>query len=114
MIRKSGEYTVENRTCGGGTDIFELRHRFTAEEMFQKTRLFSEILFEPGFLIPMHAHENEVEIYYVLEGELVSLDENGGKTPFVQGDYMVTGGGRRHSVRNDSDKPAKILAIIIN
>ena len=114
MIRKSGEYTVENRACGGSSDIFEVRRRFRPEEMFQKTRLFSEIVFEPGFLIPMHTHQNDVEIFYVLEGELVSIDADGGEKPFVKGDYMVTGGGESHSLRNDSGKLAKILAIIMN
>jgi len=114
MIRKSGEYTVENRPCGGSSDIFEVRHRFTCEEMFGKTRLFSEIVFEPGFVLPMHAHQKDVEIFYVMEGELVSIDGDGGEAPFVTGDYMITGGGGRHGLRNDSGKRARILAVIIN
>lgn len=113
MIRENDAYTVENRPCGGSTDIFELRHRFTAEDTFGKTRLCSEIIFEPGYLIPLHAHEKDVEIFYVLDGELVNIDESGVETPFLKGDYMVTGGGQKHSVRNDSGKRAKVLAIII-
>lgn len=113
MIKKNNEYTAEQRACGGSTDIFEVRHRFTKNEVFGKTRLVAEIMFEPGNLIPLHAHKDDVEIFLVLEGNLVSISEDGAETPFNSGDYMVTGGGGTHSIRNNSDKPAKLLAIII-
>ncbi len=114
MIRKSGEYTVENRPCGGSKEIFEVRHRFSKDETFGKTRICAEIIFEPGYCIPFHPHGPDAEIYMVLEGELVSINEDGSEEPFVQGDYMVTGGGAKHSVRNDSGKRVRMMAIVIN
>lgn len=113
VIRKSGEYTVQYRPCGGSQNDFELRHRFSKEEMFGKTRLCAEIVFQPGDVIPLHRHGPDAEIYYMLEGELVSISEDGTEEPFTEGDYMATGGGAGHSVRNDSGKMARMLAIVI-
>lgn len=114
MIRKSSDYRAEHRPCGGSADDFEVRHRFTKEEAFGKARLFAEICFGPGQEIPMHAHNNEFEMFFVIEGSLVGIDRDGNETPFEQGDYMLTGYGDSHSVRNDSGKPAKIMAIIFD
>lgn len=113
MIRKSDEYTVEYRPCGGSEENFEVRTFYKKDEMHGNARLFAEIVFKPGDLIPLHEHANETEVFRVLEGELVSIDENGGETPFCEGDYMLTGGGNKHSLRNDSGKTARIMAIIM-
>lgn len=112
MIRRKDEYTVEHRPCGGSKGDFEVRVFYSKDEMHGKARLFAEIVFQPGDLIPLHEHNDEVEIFRVLEGELVSIDENGGETPFREGDYMATGDGNKHSLRNDSGKTARIMAII--
>lgn len=113
MIRRADEYSVEQRPCGGSANDFEVRQFYSKDELFGLARLFCEIVFKPHDLIPLHAHENEAEIFHVLEGELVAIDENGVETPFKQGDYMVTGGGEKHSLRNDTEKTARIMAVII-
>ena len=114
MIRKSSDYQVEHRPCGGSQCNFEVRHRFTKEEMFGKARLLAEICFEPGQEIPLHVHQNDFEVFYVLEGSLVSIDKDGNESPFELGDYMLTGYGDSHNIRNDSGKPAKIMAIVVD
>lgn len=113
MIRRKDEFNLEKRPVGGGIGDLALRHKFTQEEMFGKCRLCAEITLEPGQTIGEHPHEVEFEFYYLLSGELVSVAE-GGEQPFRQGDMMLTGGGARHAVRNDSNAPATILAIIVN
>ncbi len=113
MIRKNDEYTVEKRPIGGSEHLFEVRHKFSQDELMGYSRLFAEILIEPNVTIPLHQHNNEAEVFLVLEGELVSIAEDGSETPFRLGDYMLTGNGDKHSLRNDGDKLAKIMAIIM-
>ncbi|GHU81259.1 oxalate-binding protein [Clostridia bacterium] len=112
MIKKSDEFREERRVIAGGKGEIILRHRFERDDMMEKCRLFAELTIEPGNSIGEHAHVEDMEIFYVLEGELVSIGRDGSETPFRKGDAMLTGGGDFHSLRNDSDKPAKMLAVI--
>lgn len=113
MIRKHDEFTVERRPCGGSEVDFEVRHFFNKDDTLGKMRLFSEIVFQPGDAIPIHAHVDNMEVFRILEGELVAVEDDGSEIPLKIGDYMVTGGGAKHSLRNDSGKTAKIMAIIV-
>lgn len=66
----------------------------------------------PGDEIGYHVHQNETEIYYVLEGEL-EFNDNGQEKTAKKGDILFTGHNTGHSAVNKSDKPATIFAIII-
>lgn len=112
MIRRNDDVRKESRSIAGGNGEISFRHRLEKDEMFGKCRLCAELTLEPGNSIGLHAHENEVEIFYLLEGELVSVNEDGSEEPFGRGDVMSTGGGGKHSLRNDSNAPATMLAII--
>ena len=112
MIRKENDTRVEKRAIGGGNGEIILKHRLEKDEMFGKCRLCAELTIEPGCSIGQHAHEGETEIFYVLEGELVSIGEDGSETVFRKGDVMSTGGGASHALRNDTDKDAVMLAVI--
>lgn len=113
MIRKNDESTLHEFRCvGGGDGELEFHHKFTKEEMFGLCRLCSEITLQPGQSIGMHKHENEVEIFYMLHGELVSINPDGSEEPFKPGDAMSTGGGDSHALRNDGTQPATMLAVI--
>lgn len=113
MIRKHNDYRLEKRAVGGGVGELEFHHKFTKEELYSKCRVCSEITLQPGESIGRHKHEVEAEIYYMLSGQLISIDGDGNEEPFETGDMMVTGGGDSHAVRNDSDAPATLLAIVI-
>ncbi|MDR2933465.1 MAG: cupin domain-containing protein [Oscillospiraceae bacterium] len=112
MIKKSGEFREERRNIAGGNGEIILRHKFEREDMFGKSRLCAELVVEPGCSIGEHAHVEDMEIFYMLEGTLVSVAKDGSETPFSKGDCMLTGGGDFHSLRNDSGKTAVMLAVI--
>ena len=113
MINKSGQHREELRVIAGGEGEIILHHKFEREQMFGKSRLAAEIIIRPGHSVGMHPHDPDAEIYYMLEGELVSVAADGSEEPFLPGDAMLTGGGDSHSVRNDSDKDAKMFAIVM-
>jgi len=114
MIRNASDYQPEKRRLGGGEGEIVLHHRLTGEETLGKCRLCAELYIEPHQSVGEHPHEIEAEIYYMLSGELVSIDEDKTEKPFRKGDIMFTGGGAKHSVRNDSNETAVLLAIVIN
>lgn len=114
MIKKAAEAHIEKKNIRGGAGEVELRHKLTQEETFGKCRICAEICIEPGQSIGEHPHEIEAEIFYMLSGELVSINEDKTEEVFSAGDMMITGGGEKHSVRNDSAENAVMLAIVIN
>ena len=113
MIVKSGQHREELRVIAGGKGEIVLHHKFEREQLFGKSRLVAELIIKPGDSIGVHKHDPDAEIYYMLSGELVSVAADGAEEPFLPGDAMLTGGGDSHSVRNDSDKDAKMLAIVM-
>lgn len=112
MISKNGQFREERRVVANGKGEIIFHHKFEREQMFGKSRLCAEITIKPGCSIGMHAHD-DAEIFYVLEGALVSINPDGSEEPFLPGDAMLTGGGDSHSVRNDTGKDAKMLAIVM-
>ncbi|WP_287210110.1 cupin domain-containing protein [Mesorhizobium sp.] len=64
----------------------------------------------PGAGTPPHTHAREDEAFYVLSGELV-IEFEGDSAPrrVAPGGSFFGARGRRHAVRNDADKPARVL-----
>ena len=112
MVSKAGGNREEKRCIAGGNGEAIINHFFTQDEMLDKARICATITLEPGVSFGAHDHTGEAEYYFGLEGEMVCT-YNGVDAPFMPGDMMFTGGGNIHALRNDSSKPAKILAIVV-
>ena len=113
MISKYCGNREEKRVIAGGNGEAVLNHYYNQKDMLDKARLCAQITLEPGVSFGEHSHTGEAEFYYMLEGKLVSINSDGTEEAFVKGDLMFTGGGKSHAIRNDSDKPAKMLAIVV-
>lgn len=66
----------------------------------------------PGAQTPFHYHPGP-GIVMVLEGELVSFDQDGQETVHSSGDTFEEGPGRVHAIRNDTDNPVRLLFTIL-
>jgi quercetin dioxygenase-like cupin family protein len=76
-------------------------------------RLMGYLELKPGDSVGSHSHENESEIYYIVEGELV-LSEGGVEERLQRGDVHYFNTPKlSHSIRNDSGKDASFIAVII-
>lgn len=113
MVHKNAdmEHTVRENIRGGVGRI-ETDVVYKAEEMLGKATLFNRLHLTPGSSIGEHPHNEDAEIYYVVEGQVVVTD-NDKEIVMEAGDAMFTGGGDRHSLMNKSDKEAIVLAIVI-
>ncbi len=76
------------------------------------SRLVATITLEPNCSIGPHVHENEEEIFYILEGQAIYLD-NGETVILDTGDSCVCLSGQTHSIANRSDKTLKLFAVIL-
>jgi len=114
MIRKVNERRLQERpNIAGGEGVIHAYHLVEADESAGKARLCAVMTIDPGCTIGAHPHGPDAELYYILEGELEGT-ENGKTVTMVPGDVMYTSFGDVHSVRNVSDKPAKMIAIVLN
>lgn len=110
MVRKiedMRDFPVKNLCEGEGQAIFtSLFERGTLPKTFTKITL------EPGNSCGEHVHDTDGEIYFMLEGELVFI-EDGVEYVVHPGECEYCADGHSHGAINRSDKPGSYLAIMI-
>ncbi len=113
MIRRKEQMTTTDRpNLRGGDGVIRAYNLLEPQELCGKANLCAIMTVEPGCSIGEHPHGPDAELYYMLEGTLEAWDD-GEKTVLNPGDAMFTAQGKTHAVRNVSDKPAKMLAVVI-
>ena len=113
MIHRKSEMNAELKSnVRGGNGTLENRHIIEPDAMFGSATLFSEFFFDAGDSIGVHPHDNDAEVYYMLEGQL-TLIEDGVETVLNEGDASYAHSGTAHAIENRSDKPARMLAVIL-
>jgi quercetin dioxygenase-like cupin family protein len=71
---------------------------------------FGIIDFAPGRELEAHVHDDEDDAFYILEGELTFLLDDG-PVAAPPGTFVLVPPGVRHGFRNDGDVAVKILNI---
>ena len=113
MVRRADECKVGLREkMRGGDGMVKITDIVSAEELYNKGRLFANITLNPGCGIGYHVHEKESEIFYVMKGSAV-YDDNGKETVIEPGDVTITPDGCGHAVTNKSDTVVELIALII-
>lgn len=113
MFRKKEDMRLQERpNICGGDGVINAYHIIEGSESYGHFRLCCTMVVEPGCSIGDHPHGPDGELYYVLEGEFDAVD-NGVPVHMRKGDAMFTGNGETHSLRNNSDKTAVLLAIVM-
>ncbi|TWT01432.1 quercetin 2,3-dioxygenase [Planomicrobium sp. CPCC 101079] len=70
-----------------------------------------ESLHPPGYATPLHVHQNEDEIFYVLEGELTFTV--GEKTIMAKpGTFLYAPRGIAHMYKSEGTVPSRILIMV--
>ena len=113
MVIRKDEMRLQVRdNVRGGPGRLENRHILEREAMFGSATLLTEFYFDPGDGIGPHVHADDAEVYYILEGEL-TLNEDGRETILRPGDASYAHSGVSHSIVNKTEKPARLLALIL-
>lgn len=113
VVYKADQRLQVRDNVRGGHGRLENRHILEASELFGSASLLTEFFFDPGDSIGPHVHDGDAEVYYMLEGEL-TLVEDGQNFVLRPGDASYAHSGVSHSIENRSDKPARMLALILN
>lgn len=76
-------------------------------------RLVGTILLKPGCSIGAHVHENEEEIFYVIDGT-ATYNDNGTTVVLNKGDSCICLDGETHSIANcEKDTDLTVFAVIL-
>jgi mannose-6-phosphate isomerase-like protein (cupin superfamily) len=113
MIQRAGNMEVEVREkMKDGKGAIPVTHLLRQIQMKGKCRFFGHMLINPGCSIGLHRHDKEEEIYYILKGKGLMLD-NGIKQEVNVGDVIITGDGAEHSIENVGNEPLEVLGVIL-
>ena len=64
----------------------------------------------PGYAVPLHVHEDEDELFYILEGELTLFSESG-ESKAGAGCFVHLPRGVPHGFANRTGKPLRMLVV---
>ena len=70
----------------------------------------AEHVIPPGYGVPLHVHERDEEMFYLLEGELV-LQDAAGERRAGAGSFVSLPRGVPHAFRNDGPADARFLVV---
>ncbi len=111
LVRKEEMKTYERENVRGGVGTLKFSDLLT--ESPPHCTMMSTVTFGPGESVGEHTHENNGELYYILEGTMI-VNDDGVDYEMNVGDAHYCFSGHSHSARNETDKPATIFAIILD
>jgi len=112
FMKDEQEHVIKSELKGGVGDL-DFNKLVPDEMLYGAGTVCSVITFKPGESIGVHGHTDNFEIYYILEGEAEVMDNNEVRTLHV-GDSEICANGGIHSIKNNTDKQMKALALIFN
>lgn len=112
MVKKNNEMITEIReNMRDGKGNVEITHIYKNDELKGNVRLCARVKINPGCSIGVHEHVQEEEIYYILSGRGIVIDDGIPKELGV-GDAVLTRDGASHSIECIGDEPLILMAII--
>ena len=111
VIRRSEMRTERRERMRGGEGIVSVTSLVGSGDL-PHGRLLADLSIPPGAGIGEHEHGAETE-YFIIHGGRGIVVDSGVEREVSAGDVVVTGGGATHSIRNASDQPLRLIALII-
>ena len=114
MIKRADNMTANVKVkMRGGDGQAVVTEILDKGEYKGSARLIGTILLEPGCSIGAHVHENEEEVFYIIEGT-ATYDDNGKDELLHKGDSCVCLGGQKHSIANRTENEnLTVFAVIL-
>jgi len=114
MVKRKGSYKVDrNEKLRGGDGVVVLEHLLTPDEFSDIGRFFARFTMDPGASIGPHVHENEMELFFIIDGEAEYLDGDEWVT-LLPGDTALNPKGGNHSIKSVGDRPLELIAVTLH
>jgi mannose-6-phosphate isomerase-like protein (cupin superfamily) len=113
MIKKNGNFEkiIKKEMRGGKGEVIIEKLWNEETELKANNRLFAKLILTPGSSIGFHKHENEEEVFVIIQGQ-AEMDDNGKVEILNPGDTILTADGAGHSVKSIGDTNLEMLAVI--
>lgn len=113
MIKRKNEFekNVKEEMRGGDGKVLIEKLWDPETELKANNRLFAKLTLEPGSSIGFHNHNDEEEVFVILNG-VAEADDNGKKELLYPGDTILTGDGAGHSIKSVGDDRLEMIAVI--
>ena len=87
-------------------------HHLIDETTISHTKFFSHVYLNPGDEVKVHEHIGEYELYYILTGNGIYID-NGKESPVEKGYVTHCEAGNSHGLKNTGDTVLEFIALIV-
>ena len=108
MIRRKNEQRIFTRSEGVNLAVIA-----EPNEIYDSGRLYAKITLDPGASITPHRHINETESFYIVKG-ICKVMDNDKEYTLYEGDTLITLHNECHSIKNETDEPTELIALIIS
>ncbi|MGN0443830.1 MAG: cupin domain-containing protein [Acutalibacteraceae bacterium] len=113
MVKRKSEMNEQIKVAmRGGDGQAVVTNILDKGEYKGNARLLGVITLEKDCSIGAHVHENEEEVFYVIEGT-ATYNDNGETVILEKGDSCVCPSGEEHSIANRNDETLKVFAVIL-
>ena len=112
LIRNNDLPREDIEGYAGGQGVLEFTTLVPTELLKDEAKLFKVIRFQPGAGLGEHAHVDNFEVYYILGGHGIAVDD-GKEVAVTTGDVVYTADGASHSIRDAGDGDLAMLACVI-
>ncbi len=113
MIRTTREMDAKQiEGCHGGTGPIQCRVALTGTDGQTGLCFLHDDRIPPGSTIAEHRHDDNEEIYLIVEGSGTLLLD-GERIPVTDGDVSLVERGHTHGLENTSDRDLRLIVICI-
>lgn len=95
----------------GGEGSMEISRIVTAADKVDGIDLFARVTVHPHSAIGYHIHEDDSEVYYLLEGKGI-FNDNGKRVNVQAGDFCMIRKGQGHGIENPYDGKIEMIAMV--
>lgn len=113
MIKRNSDMTSTVKVnMRGGDGQAVITDVVSKGEYNGNARLLGTILLKPGCSIGAHFHENEEEIFYIIDGT-ATYNDNGTEVVLEKGDSCICLSGQQHAIANNGERDLVFFAAIL-
>ncbi len=113
MIIRNNEREEKTREAmRGGPGVMHIRDIVNKDQLYEKGRLYAQMIMNPNCGVGYHEHEGEEEIFVITKGTAIYNDD-GQEYEVNVGDVMICEDGHGHGIVNRSNEVCEFTALIV-
>ena len=114
IFKKENLITLDKQKAGGGVGTLYGRYAFTRDmpPMANPVREIGWLTLKPGDTVGFHKHEVNEDIYIVISGTGVFINDDGTKHEVQTGDVTIARLGQSHAIENTGNDDLVFISVI--